>query len=74
MESVFNEISVSPSKLAPMTSALPKVQTFSHITHRYIVHDLQQEVFGLSFSKDSSLLATSYADGSLGIYSSMMGD
>jgi len=66
-------MTISPAKLAPST--LPaKQMTFSHITHRYVVHDTEQEVFGCAFSKDSSLLAASYADGSIGVYSSMVGD
>ena len=71
-----SQLSVSPSKLVPSsTSTAPsKIMNFSHITHRYIVHEMEQEVFGLAFSKDSSLMAASYADGTLGVYSSMVGD
>lgn len=69
----YQPLTVSPSKLAPTT--LPaKPLNFSHITHRYVIHDTENEVFGCAFSKDSSLLATSYADGSIGVYSSMVGD
>jgi WD40 repeat protein len=46
----------------------------SHISHRYTLHDNESEVFSAKFSPDSSYMATSYADGSVSIYSSMLGD
>lgn len=46
----------------------------SHISHRYTVQDNDFEVFSAKFSSDCSYMAVSYADASLSIYSSMLGD
>lgn len=46
----------------------------SHISHRYTLQDNDFEIFSAKFSPDCSYLAVSYADASVSIYSSMLGD
>jgi WD40 repeat protein len=59
---------------SPIKFKKEREMQISHVQHRYTIQDNDSEVFSAKFSQDCSYMAASYADGTISVYSSMLGD
>ena len=60
--------------IKPIRRDVKKETKFSHFAPRLRIQLGDNEVFALALNKDGSLLASTMADGSLNIVSTMLGD
>lgn len=74
MVDTTNKYMLDKSPDSPMKGRVREAFEFSHFSRRYKQKLSESEVFSMRFNRDTSLSAVSYADGSLQIISTVLGD